>query len=103
MLFKHSIPTRLYFHPNIVNTTVMMEKMLTPQLLELPHGAAEMRMGGMRNEFVKMVIKQCRFRDHGFHPYFIWSYSLTGHLYHAIMPLQQSVTSIGLFFPPLVD
>ena len=49
----------------------MIEKMLTPQLLELPHGAAEMRMGGMRNEFVKMVIKRCRFRDHEFDPYFI--------------------------------
>ena len=44
MLFKHivySIPSRPYFYPNIVNTTVMIEEMLTPQLLELPHGMAE--------------------------------------------------------------
>ena len=67
----YSIPTRLYFHPNIVNTTVVIEKMLTQQLLELPHGVAEIRMGGMKNEFVKTVIKRCRFRDHEFDPYFI--------------------------------
>jgi hypothetical protein len=67
----YSIPTRPYFHPNIVNTTVTIEEMLTPQLLELPHGTAEIRTGEMRNEFVKTVIKRCRFRDHEFDPYLI--------------------------------
>ena len=49
----------------------MIEEILTPQLLELPHGTAEIRMGEMRNEFVKTVIKRCRFRDHEFDPYLI--------------------------------